>query len=107
MGHVVLAYNCELIRLPSGASWNGYVVLVPDSYCSGSGLKSVSVLCFLGQHCSIIVGPFHRPAIFVCSKIIHALLLSLDENHSRVSLMHSPSLKGAFSFGFVHTLYSC
>jgi hypothetical protein len=106
MEHVVLSYNCELIGLPSGASWNGYVVLVPDSYFYGSGVKSISFLHFLVQHCSIIAGLFSCPVIFICSKIIHAPLHSLDENHSRVSLMHSPSLKGALSFGFVHTVYS-
>jgi hypothetical protein len=83
------------------------VVFVPDFYCYGSGVMSISFLHFLVQHCSIIAGLFLCPVIFVCSKIIHALLHGLDENHSRVSLMHSLSLTCAFSFGFVHTVSSC
>jgi hypothetical protein len=50
MEYVVLAYNLELIGLSSGALWNGYVVLVPDSCCSGSGVKSITFLPFLVQH---------------------------------------------------------
>lgn len=108
MEHVVLAFSWEWIGLSSGALWNGYVVLVLDSHCSGSGAKSISFLHFLVQHCSISNILYNKT--FACSvislyaKVIHAPQNSFEENHSRISLMHSPSYN---MINLQNLLYRC